>query len=61
MCHMLSYIIKKKVIIIHIKFLKDVSFYFNEFTLVESSSILVCSAIKRTQMQDLCTSGGQRE
>lgn len=31
------------------------------FTLVESSSILVCSAMKRTQMQDLCTSGGQRE
>jgi hypothetical protein len=30
-------------------------------TLVESSSILVCSAMKRTQKQDLCTSGGQAE
>lgn len=28
---------------------------------MESSSILVCSAMKRTQKQDLCTSGGQLE
>lgn len=30
-------------------------------TLVESSNIFVCSAMKRTQKQDLCTSGGQVE
>lgn len=31
------------------------------FTFVESSSIFVCSAMKRTHMQDLWTSGGQFE
>lgn len=30
-------------------------------TLVESSSILVCSAMKRTQKHVLCTSGGHEE
>lgn len=30
-------------------------------TLVESSIILVCSAMKRTQMHDLCISGGHLE
>lgn len=57
-------IYKRKAIIIQIQFLlKDMSlyFFFNRFTLVESSNILVCSAMKRTQMQDLWTSGGQRE
>lgn len=35
--------------------------YVFHVTFVESSSIFVCSAIKRTQKQDLCISGGHLE
>lgn len=42
-------------IIYHITMMKRI------YTFVESSNILVCSAINRTQKHDLCISGGQRE